>query len=81
MQAVTAAQKLGAGNPCGNHGMPNGRCRLHGGKSTGPRTREGKARSSQNRLIHGEYSREAIRSAREARSLIDRSRRLLEEIR
>ena len=32
-------------NPrCRNWAMPNGRCRVHGGASTGPRTAEGKAR-------------------------------------
>jgi hypothetical protein len=29
---------------CQNWAMPNGRCRVHGGASTGPRTPEGKAR-------------------------------------
>ena len=29
--------------------MPNGRCRLHGGKSTGPRTMEGLERSRRSR--------------------------------
>lgn len=34
-----------AGGRCQRHPMPNGRCRLHGGLSTGPRTEEGKLRS------------------------------------
>ncbi|MGE0119887.1 MAG: HGGxSTG domain-containing protein [Dongiaceae bacterium] len=29
--------------PCRNPAMPNGRCRMHGGKSTGPRTEEGRS--------------------------------------
>jgi hypothetical protein len=29
------------GRPCQDAAMPNGRCKLHGGKSTGPRTPEG----------------------------------------
>jgi hypothetical protein len=36
--------------------MRNGRCRLHGGKSTGPRTPEGIARSKRANWIHGFYS-------------------------
>ena len=34
------------------------RCRLHGGKSTGPRTAEGLGRSQRARWKHGLYSRE-----------------------
>ena len=40
------------------------RCRLHGGKSTGPRTPEGRARSQRARWKHGGYStaeRERVR--------------------
>ena len=36
--------------------MPNGRCRMHGGPSTGPRTIEGLANSRQARVRHGRYS-------------------------
>lgn len=39
--------------------MANGRCRLHGGKSTGPKTPEGRERSKRANLKHGEYSQEA----------------------
>ena len=45
-----AAPRCGArskrtGKPCRAAAMPNGRCKLHGGKSTGPRTPEGLERS------------------------------------
>lgn len=33
------------GTPCRCLAMPNGRCKLHGGMSTGPRTTEGWART------------------------------------
>ena len=33
--------------------MPNGRCRLHGGCSTGPRTKEGLERIRAARTKHG----------------------------
>jgi hypothetical protein len=46
------------GSKCRAPGMRNGRCRLHGGASTGPRTAEGLARSRAARLKHGWYSRE-----------------------
>ena len=42
-----------AGHECAQPAMSNGRCRLHGGKSTGPRTDSGLARARNTRLIHG----------------------------
>src|SRR3954453_3977922 len=48
-------------------GMPNGRCRMHGGRSTGPRTAEGLERSRRSRWKHGHYSAEAKRVRRDAR--------------
>jgi hypothetical protein len=39
--------------------MRNGRCRLHGGKSTGPRTPEGLQRSRRANWKHGRFSQEA----------------------
>jgi len=41
--------KTRAGTPCKRKDIyENGRCPLHGGLSTGPRTPEGKKRSAQN---------------------------------
>jgi hypothetical protein len=40
--------------------MANGKCRFHGGKSTGPRTAAGLQRSRDARLIHGLRSAEII---------------------
>ncbi len=34
--------KTRKGVPCKARGLANGRCRFHGGLSTGPRTREGR---------------------------------------
>jgi hypothetical protein len=47
---ANAAPRCGArskrtGKPCRAAAMPNGRCKVHGGKSTGPRTPEGLERS------------------------------------
>jgi len=60
---ANAAPRCGArskrtGKPCRGAAMPNGRCKLHGGKSTGPRTPEGLARCRRANWKHGYYSRE-----------------------
>jgi len=47
--------------------MRNGRCRVHGGLSTGPRTAEGPARSRRSNGKHGYYSAEAKQVRRQAR--------------
>lgn len=48
------ARTKSGGTPCKLKGLhDNGRCRLHRGLSTGPRTAEGKARSASNGLRMG----------------------------
>ena len=61
--------------------MPNGRCWVHGGPSTGPRTPEGLERSRKARWKHGGRSREAIESRREVRAAMWLLRSLLREAR
>lgn len=41
---------------CASPAMANGRCRMHGGSSTGPRTPEGMERCRRTRWKHGQYS-------------------------
>jgi hypothetical protein len=53
--------------PCLGPAMKNGRCRMHGGKSTGPRTAAGLERSRNARWTHGAYSRETRGLLRENR--------------
>ena len=65
-----------AGNPCGNRPRPNGRCRFHGGLSTGPRTAEGRERMRVAKTIHGAYGAEA----REVRRLLTRLEKLSQAI-
>src|SRR5208282_216518 len=67
------------GCSCCAPAMPNGRCRLHGGKSTGPRTPEGRASLARAHTTHGEYAEAgpgAVRRAanRYTRMLLRRSR-------
>ena len=64
------------GQPCQQPAMPNGRCRLHGGKSTGPRTIEGLTRSRRANWKHGHYSAQAKAQRAAARA----SRRKLQEL-
>ena len=54
--ATCGARSKRGGQPCRAPAMRNGRCRLHGGLSTGPRTPEGLARSRRARWKHGGYS-------------------------
>ena len=42
----------------------NGRCRLHGGASTGPRTADGRARISAANLRHGEFTKDKLEKRR-----------------
>ena len=66
---LTKAPRCGAktrrGSVCRAPRMQNGRCRLHGGKSTGPRTAEGLARAQRGNWKHGKYSK-IERARREA---------------
>jgi hypothetical protein len=50
--------------------MANGRCRLHGGKSTGPRTAEGLEQIRRAKTKHSSYSAETIQLMRAIRALV-----------
>ena len=54
--APRCGAKNRAGHPCCAPAMPNGRCRLHGGKCTGPRTEKGKAAFKAAHTKHGRYT-------------------------
>ncbi len=47
--------KTRAGTPCKNWSMVNSRCRMHGGRSTGPKTQRGIEAKRKARLKHGKY--------------------------
>jgi hypothetical protein len=57
--------------------MKNGRCRMHGGMSTGPRTPEGIERIRAARTKHGRYSAASIARRRAARQALRQIRELL----
>lgn len=58
--AIRCGAKTRCGQPCQSPSMRNGRCRMHGGKSTGPKTPDGRERSRRANWKHGYYSAEAI---------------------
>lgn len=58
--------KTRSGRPCRSLALPSGRCRWHGGMSSGPKTREGRARSAANLTL--------ARAALEAKRLIGTGR-------
>jgi hypothetical protein len=60
LAAPRCGARTRAGCACCQPAMANGRCRFHGGKSTGPRTEAGLARSRAARRTHGGYSAEII---------------------
>ena len=62
-------QRCGAktriGTPCLTPAkQPAGRCRLHGGASTGPRTKDGLARLVASKTTHGKFTAEKRAAAR-----------------
>ncbi len=60
------------GNSCKAKAMKNGRCRLHGGKSTGAKTKEGKQRRNRANYKHGLYASDMLYT----RALMTQSRRI-----
>jgi len=64
------------GTSCMGPAMKNGRCRMHGGCSTGPKTLEGLQRSRNARWKHGNYSAAAMIRRREFRAILQEWRKL-----
>ncbi len=56
--------------PCRQPAMKNGRCRLHGGLSTGAKTPEGKIASAQANLKHGLYTSDAMIERKKMRMMM-----------
>jgi hypothetical protein len=77
---LRAVLRAGEMRECQAPAMPNGRCRMHGGLSTGPRTAEGLERSRRARWRHGHYSAEAKAERHEARAAIRLLHKLLQAV-
>lgn len=63
-----------AGGPCRQPALANGRCRLHGGTSTGPRTEAGKAATRAAHTTHGFWSEEGVAFRQAVKALLVRAR-------
>jgi len=72
--------KTRSGNTCKAPAMRNGRCRMHGGKSTGPKTKKGIEKIRAAHLKHGEYSKEAQTEKKYFRSLLKSLEGTMQEI-
>ena len=76
-RAQACGARTRAGGSCLGLAMANGRCRLHGGASTGPRTQAGLARMVAAKTKHGRYAMTGMpkrQAQRWARALIVRIR-------
>ena len=67
LRAPRCGARTRRGSACACPAMRNGRCRLHGGLSTGPKTTAGLKRSRRARWKHGAFSREARQLRADAR--------------
>jgi hypothetical protein len=77
--APRCGAKTRKGEKCRAPAMRNGRCRMHGGTSTGPRTLTGMSRSRRARWKHGLYSAAAKAEQRFIRQIFQDARSLLRE--
>ena len=81
---LTKAARCGAKNrrdlPCQCPAMANGRCRLHGGKSTGPKTAAGIERIRRAVTKDGRYTKAARAEHEQYRKLVQDCREVLQEI-
>jgi hypothetical protein len=79
-KAARCGAKNRRGTPCQCPAMPNGRCRLHGGLSTGPKTPAGIERIRRAVTKHGRYSKQAREEREQYRNLLQQCRETLDAI-
>lgn len=73
-QSSRCLAKTRSNSLCQSPAMTNGKCRMHGGASTGA------PKGNKNALKHGYYTEEAITQRRQIASLIRQSSKLIHEI-
>jgi hypothetical protein len=74
-QSPRCGAKTRSGRPCRSGAMPNGRCRMHGGRSPG--APKGKANGN---YKTGRFTNEAIQGRRELNGMIRSLRALADEV-
>ena len=81
---INNAKKCGAktrsGKSCKAPAMKNGRCKMHGGKSTGAKTKEGIENIKKANLKSGFYTKEAMQDRKLLTDIWREERKFLEEI-
>jgi hypothetical protein len=66
--------------PCRQPAMANGRCRLHGGKSSGAKTKEGKQKQKKANRKHGFYTPEVQEELKFMRFLRQKAKENLKDV-
>lgn len=79
-ESILCGARRRQGGACGQLAMANGRCRFHGGLSTGPRTAEGLERSRAASITHGARTAQARQFRRMIRDLQAEARRVCEVV-
>ena len=79
-KAARCGAKNRRGTTCRCPAMPNGRCRLHGGLSTGPKTLVGIERIRQAVTKHGRFSKQAVEDREHYRKLMQHCREMLSRL-
>src|ERR1022692_988206 len=77
LNAARCGAKNRRGTSCKCPAMPNGRCRLHGGLSTGPKTPAGIERIRRAVTKHGRFSMHARAEQKQYRKLLQYCRDVL----
>jgi uncharacterized protein YjcR len=73
-QSLRCGARTRRGSPCQSPATANGRCRMHGGPSTGA------PKGNRNALKHGRYTAKAIEDRREIAALLRAMRELAKEV-
>ena len=77
---LSCGAKTRGGSPCRNLPMRNGRCRMHGGASTGAKTLGGLARIRAAATVHGNRTAAAREFRALMREMQTRARRVCEMV-